>query len=138
MEPTTVLVVEDNRDHAELITAVFATGLSHVNVRVASTGKEARGCLLQEDLPNLITLDLSLPDTNGLEILEWLSGDRRLADIPVVMFTSSSDPEDARRAYSLGARCFMQKPSDFGALVGVVKEILGRWTEAEADSSKCG
>jgi DNA-binding NarL/FixJ family response regulator len=88
--------------------------------------------LLERDPPALVTLDLFLPDTNGLEILEWMATDDRFADIPVIIFTSSSDPEHARRAYSLGARGYLQKPTDFGGLVTAVKEELDRWIDLSA------
>ena len=129
---TTILVVEDNPDEARLIEAVFATGLSFTRVDIAFSGEEARQYLLERDPPALVTLDLFLPDTNGLEILEWMATDDRFADIPVIIFTSSSDPEHARRAYSLGARGYLQKPTDFGGLVTAVKEELDRWIDLSA------
>ena len=133
---STILVVEDNPDEAQLIAAVFVTGLSYnTQVDVAFSGEEAREYLLQQDPPVLITLDLFLPDTNGLEILEWMGGHDRFAEIPVIIFTSSSDDEHAERAYSLGARRYLQKPADFGGLVQAVKEELGRWIDPELYSS---
>lgn len=129
---TTILVVEDNPDEARLIEAVFATGLSFTRVDIAFSGEEARQYLLERDPPALVTLDLFLPDTNGLEILEWMASDDRFTDIPVIIFTSSSDPEHARRAYSLGARGYLQKPTDFGGLVTAVKEELDRWIDLSA------
>ena len=135
MKQVTILVVEDDPDLVKLIEAVFSTGLSYAQVEVAFSGEEARSYLLHEDPPTVITLDLSLPDTHGLEILEWLGSDERFAEIPVIVFTSSSDPEHERRAYSLGARRYMQKPADFGNLVDAVKEMLGPWIDLEADSA---
>ena len=134
-KPTTILVVEDNPDDAELIAAVLATGLSYTQVDVAFSGEEARDYLQQRDLPTLITLDLFLPDTHGLEILEWMGNDDRFADIPVIIFTSSTDPEHATRAYSLGARRYLQKPANFGGLVRAVREELGRWIDLELNVS---
>jgi two-component system response regulator len=133
--PTTILVVEDNPDEAGLIEAVFATGLSYTDVDVAFSGEEAQEYLLQRDLPALITLDLFLPDTNGLDILEWMGHDDRFADIPVVIFTSSSDPSHAKRAYSLGARRYLVKPANFGGLVSAVREELGRWIDPELNAT---
>ena len=69
MEQITILVVEDDPSHPQLIRAVFATGLPYAQVDVASTGEEARSYLLQRDCLALITLDFSLPDTAGLELL---------------------------------------------------------------------
>lgn len=135
MDQITILVVEDDPSHAQLIRAVFATGLPYAQVDVASTGEEARTYLLQQDRPTLITLDFSLPDTTGLELLEWLKENDRVADVPVIMFTSSSNPERVKRAYSLGAQNFLEKSTDFGKLVTVVKEVLGRGGERELNSS---
>ena len=70
-----------------------------------------------------------------MDILEWLTGEERLAEIPVIIFTGSSNPEHARRAYSLGVRRYMEKPPDFGALVDAVKSELGRWIEPESGSA---
>lgn len=136
MNKATILVVEDNPDHVDLIEAVFSTGLSYAQVEVALSGEEARSYLLHNDPPTLITLDLKLPDTNGLEILEWLGSDERFADIPVIIFTSSSDPAHERQAYSLGARRYLQKPANFGELVDAVKQEIGHWVDLEADSSE--
>jgi two-component system response regulator len=135
MKQATILVIEDNPDHVLLIEAVFSTGLSYAQVEVAFSGEEARAYLLEEAAPALITLDLSLPDTDGLEILEWLSADERFSEIPVIIFTSSSNPDHAKRAYALGARRYMEKPPDFGHLVDAMKDELGRWIEPESGSA---
>jgi CheY-like chemotaxis protein len=135
MEQITILVVEDDPSHAQLIRAVFATGLPYAQVDVACTGEEARSYLLQRDCPALITLDYSLPDTTGLELLEWLKADDRVADVPVIMFTSSSNPERMNRAYSLGAQRFLEKSTDFGKLATAAREVLGHGGERELDSS---
>lgn len=91
--------------------------------------------LLQRDCPALITLDFSLPDTTGLELLEWLKEDDRLADVPVIMFTSSSNAERVNRAYPLGAQRFLEKSTDFGKLVTAARDVLGSGGERELDSS---
>jgi len=134
MEEVFILVIEDDPDHAALIKAVLTTGLANTRVHLAFTGLEARLYLTGQrpyddrssyPLPTLIILDVRLPDTTGFEILEWLAQRKHLVEIPVIIFTSSSDPEHAKRAYSLGARRYFQKPADFGELVRTVKEVLG-------------
>ncbi len=77
MTHATILVIEDNPDHVLLIEAVFSTGLSYAQVEVAFSAEEARAYLVEEPAPALITLDLSLPDADGMEILEWLVHDER-------------------------------------------------------------
>ena len=134
MEEAFILVVEDNPDHAALIKAVLTTGLANARVHLALTGLEARLYLTGQrpyddrssyPLPTLIILDIWLPDATGFEILEWLAQRKRVAEIPVIIFTGSTNPEHAKRAYSLGARLYIQKPADFGELVTAVKGVLG-------------
>ena len=135
---STILVVEDSPVNAGLLEAVFATGLSYTKGEVALSCEEAREYLRQRDPPTLITLDLFLPDASGLDLLEWLGRDHRFADIPVVIFTSSSSPEHARRAYALGARRYLVKPADFGELVTAVKKELSRWADPRLDAARAG
>ncbi len=132
-----ILVVEDDQDHALLIRSVFErrSSLGAV-IRVVSTGQQALDYLegippyddrTENPLPEVIILDLGLPGMNGFDVLSWLSVSEEHSDIPVVVFTSSTDPADARMAYSLGARSYKTKPADFGELVDVVRDVVGKW-----------
>jgi len=140
-----ILVVEDDQDHAVLIRSVFERRSLGAVIRVVSTGADALAYLdgvppyddrAENPLPNVIILDLNLPITSGLEVLRWLSGSEEHSDIPVVVFTSSTDPEDARRAYSLGARAYKSKPAHFGELVDVVRDVVGKWSGPNNLSSR--
>jgi len=131
-----ILVVEDDRDHAVLIRSVFESRSRGTVMRIASTGREALDYLegvppyddrAENPIPEVIILDLSLPGMNGFDVLSWLSVNEEYSEIPVVVFTASTDPKDARMAYSLGARSFKSKPADFGDLVDVVCGVLGKW-----------
>ncbi|MFV2007609.1 MAG: response regulator, partial [Longimicrobiales bacterium] len=114
-----ILVVEDDRDHAVLIRSVFESRSRGTVMRIASTGREALDYLegvppyddrAENPVPEVIILDLGLPGMNGFDVLSWLSVNKEYSDIPVVVFTASTDPKDARMAYSLGARSFKSKP----------------------------
>ena len=131
-----ILVVEDNQDHALLIRFVFEHRALGTVMRVASTGQEALDYLegippyddrAENPLPAVIILDLGLPDISGFDVLSWLSASKEYSDIPVVVFTSSTDPADAQRAYSLGARAYKSKREHFGELVDVVLDVVGKW-----------
>ena len=135
-----VLVVEDDQDHATLIRAAFKSQDVRFPFRVFGDGQEAIDYLCGEPpfedrtrnpLPAVIILDLKLPRVSGFEVLEWLQGKPRLQDIPVLVFTSSSNPEDAERAYSLGAQAYCQKPADFTILVSAIEGLVGRFREEE-------
>jgi len=139
MSVCTILAVEDDADHAQLIRVVLQNGIEGSDVRVASDGAAARDYLDaaagdNEDhpVPDLVILDLSLGDASGLEVLEWITGHDALGDIPVIIFSSTDDPEVASRAYALGARRYVVKPSNFRKLVDVVCEIVPRWADPGA------
>ena len=132
---TTILVVEDNPDHVGLIEAVISRGLRGARVQVALRGQGARRHLRGEwsayeddgrnnPVPDLIVLDLSLPDGSGFDVLRWIKRRERLKDIPVIVFTASTDPEHARLAEEHGVCRFLQKPAEFGDLVAAIKEEL--------------
>lgn len=132
---TTILVVEDNPDHVGLIEAAISRGLRGARVRVALLCEGARSYLRgnwsaydddgqDNPLPDLIVLDLWLPDGTGFELLEWIAGREWLKDIPVIMFTASKKPEHAQLAKNLGVKRYLQKPAHFGSLVTAIKEEL--------------
>lgn len=132
---TTILVVEDNPDHVGLIEALISQGLRGARVQVALRGQGARRHLRGEwsayeddgrnnPVPDLMVLDLSLPDGSGFDVLRWMARRERLKDIPVIVFTASTDPEHARLAKEYGVRRFLQKPADFADLLAAIREEL--------------
>ena len=132
---TTILVVEDNPDHVGLIQAVISRGLRGARIRVALLCEGARSYLRGEwpgyeddspnnPLPDLIVLDLWLPDGSGFELLEWIAHREMLDHIPVIVFTASTNPECEKLAKELGVRRYLQKPAHFDKLVGAIKEEL--------------
>ena len=132
---TTILVIEDNPDHVGLIEAMISRGISGARVQVALRGQGARRHLRGEwsayeddgrnnPVPDLIVLDLSLPDGSGFDVLRWIARRERLRDIPVIVFTGSTDPEHARLAKEYGVRRFLEKPAEFGDLLAAIREEL--------------
>ena len=77
--------------------------------------------------PDLILLDLNLPRKDGREVLAEVKGDDALKDIPVIVLTSSRDPQDILKVYSLYANCFITKPLDFNEFIRVTKAIEDFW-----------
>ncbi len=140
MDAFTILAVEDNANHAALIEMVLRSGLPGCDVRVASSGTAALDYLgsmpKSADFlrPALIILDMWLGDMTGLEILVWLSLRPQFDDIPVIMFTSSVDPDVAQRAYGLGVRRFVLKTQDFRELLEVAKEFVPIWAHESRTS----
>ena len=88
-------------------------------------------------LPCLILLDLNLPRRNGFEVLQWRRDDPVCRLIPVVVFTSSSKPEDVRRAYDLGAAAYLTKlpePDKWGKRACAIRDF---WLEHNHPPPPC-
>ena len=128
-----ILHVEDNIGDVRLIAeALRETGRDH-KITVVFDGVEAldylyrRGSHADAWRPELILLDLNLPKKGGLEVLAEINADKELRQIPVVVFTSSSAPQDISRAYALNANSYITKPADLNELFNVVGELEKYW-----------
>jgi DNA-binding response OmpR family regulator len=111
----TVLIVEDDHSMAQLLKERFAD--AGYQVQIACTAAEAARAL-QQSLPDIITLDICLPDADGLRLLEEIKADQLTKLIPVVAISSS---DEQRRAKDLGAAAFFPKPVNFKQLFRLVE-----------------
>lgn len=82
-----------------------------------------------EQPPSLIMLDLNLPGTDGREVLRELKQDPTLKTIPVVVFTTSSDPKDIETCYRYGVNSYLVKPMDVGQLKTSICVLVTYWFE---------
>jgi CheY-like chemotaxis protein len=118
-KPIHILLVEDSPDDVFFfLRAVNKSGISAVT-HLAVDGVEAMDYLLNKGRfadaasyppPDIMFLDLKLPHINGFEVLEWMRRHAECPPAPVVVLTSSNQPEDQQRAESLGASMFLTKP----------------------------
>jgi DNA-binding response OmpR family regulator len=75
----------------------------------------------------LVLLDLNIPLISGHEVLTALKANTPLNVIPVIVLTTSSNPDDIRRAYGLGASCYIVKPHDFADFLSVCRALYSFW-----------
>lgn len=129
-----ILLVDDNIGDV-VLTKEALKGADFTNrVSIARDGFEALDCLRKTGkfanapTPDLILLDINMPRKNGCEVLEEIRRDERLKLIPVVILTSSEAEDDIRRAYELGANCYVTKPADLDEMVKIVQAIDFFWT----------
>ena len=115
-----ILLVEDDPNDVLLIRRAFVRTAPDLQLRVVGDGETARQYLggigvfadrQENPLPALVLLDLKLPRKTGFELLEWMKSDPSLSQIPVIVHTSSREPNDIERACTLGARYYLVKPS---------------------------
>ena len=121
--PTRILVVEDESD----IAALVAYQLAHAGyqVRTASTGREALKAF-EKDPPDLVVLDLMLPEIGGAEILKTLRSRKETQATPVIILTARGEEEDRLRGFELGADDYIAKPFSPRELVMRVRAVLRR------------
>ena len=133
-----VLLAEDNPADVYLIHEAFKEYGVECTVRTAADGKEVLTLISGAGdtwHPDLIILDLNLPRHDGIEILEKVRSNERIAHVPVVVLTSSDSPRDRLAAHELGATRYIRKPSNlenFLQLGAIFKELLTRPAEEPA------
>ena len=128
-KPVEVLLVEDNAGDIRLVKQALAAERYPVSIRIAVDGKQALDMLSNRHVdPDLVILDLTLPKLDGISVLEETP-----PDVPIVVFTSSTDPEDRKDALDLGALEYVQKPSDLNEYTSVVSQMVKNWTMADRD-----
>ncbi len=133
-----ILVAEDRSDDAFLFEHTFA-GLGIVDYYIANDGLQAiaylegTGAFSNREtypLPDCLLLDLKMQMVTGFEVLQWLRNHQDHCLIPTVVFSSSDDPEDVRRAYELGANSYFTKRNKIQDTIRLLSLIEEYWTEA--------
>jgi two-component system, OmpR family, response regulator len=118
-----VLVVEDDPGTVMVIEGVLKS--RGMRTRSAATLQEVARGMNATPRPDLVLLDIMLPDANGFAILERLRRHPELNAIPVIMLTSLSDPADVANGLALGATGYMVKPAKPQALLSAIDGVLG-------------
>ncbi|WP_409660030.1 CHASE domain-containing protein [Caldimonas sp.] len=118
-----VLYVEDNEVNAEVMRGVLAQR-PQLEVSIAGTGAEGLGRAFRR-VPDLVLLDLHLPDMHGLEVLQRLRNDPRTARVPVVVVSADALQDQIEAALRAGAQRYLTKPVDVREVLNVVDELLG-------------
>lgn len=120
---TTILIVEDDAD--QLALANLRASAAGYRVRTARSVAGLTKHLLLEDLPDLLLLDVLLPDGNGFDVVPKIRRHLSFARLPIVMLTVMSDPEHIAAGLALGVNGYITKPYSKNILVSVLKGVLG-------------
>ena len=119
----TVAVVDDEPDILELVSLHLKE--NHFRVREFSDGSSFIK-YLDSEKPDLVVLDLMLPDADGFEICKYMKRKRDLSHIPIVMLTARSEEADTILGLDLGADDYIRKPFSPNELIARVKTVLRR------------
>ncbi len=117
-----VLIVEDNELNMKLFHDLLdAHGYKTIQTR---NGLDALS-LARQHRPNLILMDIQLPEVSGLEVTKWLKEDDELRDIPVVAVTAFAMKGDEERIRSGGCEAYISKPISVGSFLETVRKFIG-------------
>ncbi len=123
-----IMLVEDNPEDVAFTKRLLKHNKLDGDLVVAFNGSQALEALEKKardkDLPNLILLDINLPDVSGIDLLTRIKEDDRFRRIPVVILTGSNEDADIQRSYDLGASTYLVKPIFSDALMLVIDRLF--------------
>jgi CheY-like chemotaxis protein len=122
----TILLADDDNDDAQIFKEALDEADCETIFLHAHTGASVFGLLEKGPLPDLIFLDLNMPVMNGWQCLAKLKNSERYKQIPVVMYTTSSNPRDYEIATDLNAHGFITKPSNPKILSQILNMVVCR------------
>jgi CheY-like chemotaxis protein len=131
-----LLYVEDEEDDVVLLQMAFKRAGLAAAMHVASNGKEAlqylfgtngNGSATEHPSPQLVLLDLNLPQLSGFEVLQRIRAEPTHAALPVIIFSSSDQQSDKDKAAELGASAYAVKPSRMDDLVRFAESLKRDW-----------
>jgi CheY-like chemotaxis protein len=126
-----VLIIDDDEDDRELFSYALSNVSSDVTCVEAVDGEDGLRLLRENGCnPDYIFLDLNMPRVDGILFLEKMRRDRRLSDIPVIIYTTSKFQNDKEKCVELGAVHFITKPTTISEIESAISFVLERKWEA--------
>ena len=117
-----VLVVDDTPANIDVVKGILG---GSYKIKVATSGEKALKIAQKDPGPDLILLDVMMPEMDGYQTCEQLKANSVTASIPVIFVTGNVDNKDREKGLALGALDFIGKPIDSEKLIGSVKSVIG-------------
>lgn len=128
-----VLIVEDDPPTSRLLSRAIQEAYPQLTCDQVETAEAALSLLMRPayppDEPQLVLLDLDLPNKDGFEVLEALRSHAELRRTPVVVISGDSSTSTVNRCYELHARSFIEKPNEWDEFVAIGESIGNYWFE---------
>lgn len=124
MSQQTILVVDDNPDSITILQSILET--RGYRVVVADSGTVALEKVQEEPRPDLVLLDIMMPEMNGLEVLQAIKETNATARVPVILVTAKTHDEDVLSGYQYGADYYITKPFTAKQLLYGIDLVLGK------------
>ena len=144
-QPGHILVAEDDPTDAFFLRQSFRRTGIPITLHFVHDGQEVLDYLQGvgdfaerrvHPVPQFLLLDLKMPRLDGFDVLRWIRKQRRWKSLPVVIFSSSSEPEEVKRAQDLGANSYLVKPHSLEELMGLAGQFKKHWLRARRRSER--
>ena len=128
-----ILLVEDDPNDIDLMSRSLKSSDFDIGLQIASNGLDALNILRKQNpeikspMPNLVLLDLNMPVMTGQEFLEEVRKDPLLHSLPVIVITTSDDPEVVREAYQAGANSVVTKATSIAGMTELMRLVTHYW-----------
>jgi CheY-like chemotaxis protein len=121
--PTKILVIDDDLETRSLIQIILSKeGYELTTARSGETGLQ----LAKKTRPDLVLLDVMMPDMDGFEVCRRFRNNPELAHTPIIMFTAANRPQDKAEGFAAGVNDFLSKPTTGGELIERIRMQLGQ------------
>jgi CheY-like chemotaxis protein len=126
--PSDILMADDDEDDRMLFSEALRDICPETKIQFAQNGFDLMQKLEERkaQLPQLILLDINMPQVNGLDCLASIRKSDKLKDIPIAIFSTSNRQDHIEASYKAGADLYIQKPSHFDMLVKIVQDLLSK------------
>ncbi len=126
-----LLLAEDDDGHATLVSRNLKRYGIHNEIVHVRDGQEALDYIYRQGAyaarkangPMLLLLDINMPRVDGVEVLRRLKTDERLANIPVIMLTTTDDPREIQHCYELGCSIYITKPVEYDQFIEAIRRL---------------
>ncbi|MGK2861480.1 MAG: response regulator [Chitinophagaceae bacterium] len=119
-----ILIADDDDDDKELFQEAIYEISPYIKLSAVSNGIELMEKLRQPSLPDLLFLDLNMPGKNGFECLTELNSILILKKLPVVIYSTSANPDQIERTYLNGATFYIKKPSNYQEIIDLLYKLV--------------
>ena len=134
--PLSILIADDDAQDAMLVRMAAQRAALGIRLESVTDGEQAIDYLLgraryadrqSHPFPSMMLLDLKMPRLSGFDVLDFVRNQPGLRRLPVVIFSSSDDPKDIKRAYEAGANSYLCKPHSSDDLSALLKALEEYW-----------
>lgn len=116
----TVMIIEDEPDAAEMFAEMMRANGFRV-IKMFSSGPAIS--MISQERPDVIILDVMMPDISGIEVLRYMRREPKLASIPVIIVSAKTMPSDIKAGLDAGASMYFTKPVGFRELVQAAEDL---------------